>query len=102
MGSLVFGACITLKIMFIMKMLSSDDESAEEEEAEVKRMVEEKLKYLSDEDFGLEEDVNEGHLDGELTLEVSVMHILNIHSTLVWLIDCLTEILCGSCLTLYA
>ena len=52
-----------------MKLQSSDDESAAEEEAEVIRLQKEYAKSLSMEDFGLE-DSSQDESDRELTLEV--------------------------------
>lgn len=53
-----------------MKRQSSDDEDLAIEEEEALKLQRQKAKFLSMEDFGLEDVVNEDESDRELTLEV--------------------------------
>lgn len=66
----------------IVKLQSSDEELPAEEEAEVMRLQREKAKFLSMEDFGIE-DANQDESDGEPTMEVSAAHHLLLEFCLV-------------------
>lgn len=57
------------------QLLSSDDESAEEEEAEVIRLQKEAAKSMSREDFGVI-DSSEDEAGKELTFKVSIIDSL--------------------------
>lgn len=70
----------------IVKLQSSDEELPAEEEAEVMRLQREKAKFLSMEDFGIE-DAKQDESDGEPTMGVSAAHHL-LHLIFVLVVLC--------------